>query len=540
MFEETLALIDQVSGPADRMAQSVEGLGSTVQQLAKGNIDGATSSLSGMAEGLDAVIPGLGTLAGIALGAAGAIAGLVAAGAAFALQASEQKRQLISTYDALLGYAGAGEQADNMLSDLSRSLPQTKDQLAAWGKQFAAMGVTDLGALQGQLKATASAQALMGDQGASAYTNLSKKIQESILAHQGLKVSDKQLQSLATTGVNVADVAKQMSMTTEQLRQGLAKGTIDANKFGNALQESLIAKGQKPLEAMSLGMGSQLAHLKQNFGAMFEDVDPSPFLGAMKDLLSVFDQNTASGRTMKAAVTGFFNGVFSIASKVLPYLKKFFLDLVIAGLKIYISLKPSIAAFKQLFAGKGSGDLFAAMLKGVVFQVEVIGYMVSAAIAIFTKMLTIGKAVATGVGDAFSNVASIVNGFIDGLVNGITGGIGRVVDAAKGLATGAMNAVKGVLGISSPSKVMMQLGGHTAAGFAGGMDDGGPMIKQSAYGMGDAATSGASQSGGTSSGGGGANIQVSVVIDGAGKSAMEITEEMVATVFERLALGVGL
>lgn len=539
MFEETLTLIDQVSGPAEKMAKSVEGLGSTVQNLARGNIDGATSSLQGMASGLDAVMPGLGMLTSIALGAAGAIAGLVAAGAAFALQAAEQKRQLITTYDALLGYAGAGQQADEMLSNLSRSLPQTKDQLAAWGQQFAAMGVTDLSALQGQLTATASAQALMGDKGAAAYTSLSKKIQEAILAHQGLKISDRQLQSLAATGVNVADVAKQMGITTEKLRQGLEKGTISADKFGTALQQSLTTKGQKPLEAMSQSMGSQLAHLKQNFGDMFEDVDPSPFLGAMKDLLSIFDQNTASGRTMKAAVTGFFNGVFAIASKVLPYLKRFFLDLVIAGLKIYISLKPSIAAFKQLFAGKGAGDIFAGMLKSIVFQVEVIGYMVSAAIATFVKMLTIGKAVASGVADAFSSVADIVKGFIDGLVNGLTGGIGRVVDAAKGLAKGAMDAVKGVLGISSPSKVMMQLGGHTAAGFAGGMDAGAPMIKQSAYGMGDAATAGAGKSG-SAGGASRANINVSVVIEGAGKSAMEITEEMVATVFERLVLEVGL
>jgi len=539
VFEETLTLIDQVSGPAAKMSGTVEDLSGVVGQLAKGDLSSASSALGDMAKGLDSVIPGLGTLTSIALGAAGALAGLVAAGAMFAMQAAEEKRQLISTYDALLGFAGAGEQADDMLSNLSRTLPQTKDQLASWGKQFAAMGVTDLGALQGQLTATASAQALMGDKGAAAYTSLSKKIQESIVAHQGLKVSDKQLQSLATTGTNVADVAAQMGMTTNALREGLNKGTISADKFGNALQQALIAKGKKPLETMAMGMGAQIAHLKQNIGDIFEDSNPGPFLGGMKDLLSIFDQNTASGRAMKAAVVGFFNGVFSIAGKVLPYLKKFFLDLVIAGLKIYIALKPSITAFKQLFAGKSSGDVFAGMLKTVVIEIEAIGYMVTTAIAMFTKMVTIGEAVASGLSDAFSAVTDIVSGFIDGIVNGLTGGVSRVVDAAKGLATGAMDAVKGVLGISSPSRVMMQLGGHTAAGFAGGLNDGVGMVKQSAYGMGDAATSGAS-SGGGSTGGGDANINVSVVIDGAGKSALEITEEMVATVFERLALETGL
>lgn len=538
MFEETLSLIDQVSGPAERMSRAVDSLGSTVRALSEGDLKGAANSLGDLAKGLDEVVPGLGTLASIAIKAAGAVAGLVLEGARFALEAAEQKRQLIATYDALLGFAGAGAQADDMLSDLSRTLPQTKDQLAAWGQQFAAMGVTDLGALQGQIHATAAAQALMGDKGAAAYTSLSKKIQGAIQAHQGLKISDRQLQSLATTGVNVADIAERMGMTAESLRAGLDKGTISADRFGSAMQQALVAKGQKPLEGMANAMGNQIAHLKQNIGDMFEDVEPGPFLGAMKDLLGIFDQNTASGKTMKAAVTGFFNGVFSIASKVLPYIKKFFIDLVIAGLKIYIGLKPTIAAFKQLFAGKGSGDAFGLMLKVIENSIVMVGYAAAGAIAIFVKMMTIGKAVVTAIGDAFSGISDIANSLVDGLVNGITGGVGRVVDAAKGLASGALDAVKGVLGISSPSREMMMLGGHTASGFAGGIDDGAPMIKASAGGMGDAAKSGAS-AGGTSSSGGNV-INVSVVIDGAGKSAEEITETMVATVFERLALEVGL
>lgn len=538
MFEETLALIDQVSGPAERMSRSVESLGSTVRALAQGDIEGAASSLADMAKGLDAVVPGLGTLASIAIKAAGAIGGLVFEGARFALEAAEGKRQLIATYDALLGFAGAGAQADDMLSDLSRTLPQTKDQLAAWGQQFAAMGVTDLGALQGQLTATASAQALMGDKGAAAYTNLSKKIQEAIQAHQGLKISDRQLQSLATTGVNVADVAAKMGTTAEALRAGLDKGTISADRFGSAMQQALVSKGQKPLEGMTNAMGSQIAHLKQNIGDMFEDVDAGPFLGAMKSILSIFDQATPSGRAMKAAITGFFNGVFSLASKVLPYLKKFFLDLVIAGLKIYIGLKPTIVAFKQLFAGKGAGDAFGLMLKVIENSIVMVGYAAAGAIAIFVKMMSIGQAVVTAIGDAFSSIGDIASGLVDGLVAGITGGIGRVVDAAKGLAGGALDAVKGVLGISSPSREMMLLGGHTASGFAGGIDDGAPLIKASAGGMGDAAKSGAS-AGGSSSGGGNV-ISVSVVVEGAGKSAEEITESMVSLVFERMALEVGL
>jgi hypothetical protein len=59
---------------------------------------------------------------------------------------------------------------------------------------------------------------------------------------------------------------------------------------------------------------------------------------------------------------------------------------------------------------------------------------------------------------------------VNGLVAGIEANAGAIGDAILGAAQNAVNAVKGFLGIASPSRLFHEMGGHTAAGFAGGID----------------------------------------------------------------------
>lgn len=59
-----------------------------------------------------------------------------------------------------------------------------------------------------------------------------------------------------------------------------------------------------------------------------------------------------------------------------------------------------------------------------------------------------------------------------GMVQGIEMGITAITDAGTRLANAAKSAVAGALSIQSPSRVMMEMGGYTAAGFAQGVDGG--------------------------------------------------------------------
>jgi hypothetical protein len=83
-----------------------------------------------------------------------------------------------------------------------------------------------------------------------------------------------------------------------------------------------------------------------------------------------------------------------------------------------------------------------------------------------------------GAGSAASN-------FIAGLVGGIQAGIGSVIAAVSGLASGALAAFTGALGIKSPSTIMLEHGKDNIAGAAAtGIDKGAPKVDKAMAGLG--------------------------------------------------------
>jgi phage-related minor tail protein len=81
-------------------------------------------------------------------------------------------------------------------------------------------------------------------------------------------------------------------------------------------------------------------------------------------------------------------------------------------------------------------------------------------------------------GDVKSWFGDVGNWLIDagwnmmmGMVNGIKQAAGNLKDAAVGVVKDAYNGVLGFLGIKSPSRLFMTVGGHTAQGFINGIQD---------------------------------------------------------------------
>jgi hypothetical protein len=75
---------------------------------------------------------------------------------------------------------------------------------------------------------------------------------------------------------------------------------------------------------------------------------------------------------------------------------------------------------------------------------------------------------------------------VAGLVQGIQAGAGAVIAAVSGLASSALGAFKGALGIHSPSKVMLEHGEDNIAGAtATGVDKGAPKVQDAMARLGD-------------------------------------------------------
>ena len=84
------------------------------------------------------------------------------------------------------------------------------------------------------------------------------------------------------------------------------------------------------------------------------------------------------------------------------------------------------------------------------------------------------KALPGDIKSALGDLGSLLNqagkDLIQGMINGV-GSMGQALkDKAGNLASGAVDSIKGVLGIASPSKVLTKIGLQTGEGFVKGID----------------------------------------------------------------------
>lgn len=306
--EELAGGLLRVIEPAEIARHAVEALGAGLHEMGsalaegelKGVITGAAEALAGLASTLDLVVPGLGQAAAAAIKAGGAFAsmavGVVQAALEMGAEVAEVNERLEATFQALGHGPEAGRETLSMLDAMARRLPQSSAQLAEWTRQFQAMGVTELGDLRGQVHAVASAQAIGGAEGATAYEAVTRKVRGAIDAHEGLlKVDRRLVGTLHELG------AGDMLVNGRKLVQGME---VDARAFGDALEMSLNEKGKGPLEAMGDEWGTLKTKALEAIGHLFDGIDWSPLTDAVKDVIAIGDEGDPAGRALATGVKG--------------------------------------------------------------------------------------------------------------------------------------------------------------------------------------------------------------------------------------------
>lgn len=546
----------------DVATRKAAALGGEIDAL-KPTIDAEAEAAKRSAAAHDMLADGLKLAASAALAAGVAVASTVAKlayeGAKLAISAADAKGDLLLLFNVMGEGAYTGEQAVAMLDKLGAELGATRAELAPMAQAFAAMGVTSTEQLESLTRAAMSANVLAKG-GAQAFESMFKKIDAAAQTGQALKIPLKGMGSLASMGLKVDDVAQQMGVSAKVLGDQLAKGTVDAKKFGKALQDSLIKKGAGPLADNALDIERTWARAKESVAKMFEDVDVAPFLAALKDLFGVLDGGTESGKAMKAGVTGAFNAIFKAAAAALPVVKQVFLSLVIYGLRAYIAMKQvynAIAEWAATSQGQATIEQIGFALKAMAITaglvvaalvaIAAVGMATFAQVAVWIGFLAMASAALT----AWAiDAAASANDFVQGLVNGIVAGGARVIAAVTGLAATAKQAFMQALGIASPSKVMMGFGVNMGEGVAAGLDSSSATVADATQGVAatsvDALASSPAPGGGGAAAGGAGGVVVTVepgaivINGGGGASAVELTESAVAMIFERVALAQGL
>jgi hypothetical protein len=530
------------------------------QSLAQSNAIAADSGAGLQAE-LAELTGGLSIVAEVAAGVAGAFGLLIFAGVKLALSANEAKQKMTTLFDSLGEGKITGKETIAMLDELGEQIGQTREQLAPLTKGFLTMGITGTEELKSLTLAAASAGAL-AEGGAEKFTKFFGVVNAAAQTGEKLKIPFKKLETqLQGVGLNIGDLAKQMGISEAALTKGLKAGTIDAKKFGDALTEAATSKGAGPLANAGKQLGQSWEKFKTDLVELFEDIDVGPFLSELKSVFGIFSKGSPVGKQLKGGIGDFFKQVFSILTKLVPMAKHFFIDMAIYALKAYIAAKPIL---KWLLDLRNNETVMTALV-GAMKTLGVVLLVVGAAIAFVVALVVGAWAAATllivgvyaligsfneltqGAGKALADwlktIPGVANDFISGLVNGIKAGAAAVIAAVTGVVGGAIDAAKKKLGIASPSKVMMQIGDHTATGMAEGIEAANDNVHGAASGLASAAVKGAqapAPASGGSDKGGGTVVNINVQVDGAGKSAQEITDEMIAQSFERYALVAGL
>lgn len=172
-----------------------------------------------------------------------------------------------------------------------------------------------------------------------------------------------------------------------------------------------------------------------------------------------------------------FIGKWTEATKIVDIIRTVFfaiVDIIMSRVQLAISVVRSAIGF-ILTAFSGLSSL--ASTVGAYFgrMRDAIAEKVNSAVAFVRGIPGQIKSALGNLGSLLFNAGQEI---INGLVNGIRSLAGRAADAARAAVAGIPAAVKGLLGISSPSKVAMALGREVPRGLALGILDTADLVRR--------------------------------------------------------------
>lgn len=342
--------------------------------------------------------------------------------------------------------------------------------------------------------------------------------------------------NIASNIVGIADaipgLASQINSVLPQVASGLASaGPTLAHAFevlfgqmGAAWQQ--IAPGL--LEAVGAAAGaicdilvasapSLMAGAMQAFTFIlqaFTEVAGQLAEAAPQILQGLVDGFVANAPALFEAAQGLFMGLVDGVVTIIPALAAALpqiIDVFITGLPGFVGtlLQAAVDLFVAIV------NAIPVILPGLIGNVgnligtvvsnlpTFIGMLLGAAVTLFTAIVS---AVPQIIGSLLGAVGNLLNqaknaitsfdlgsagrAFIQGFVNGVSGLAGWVVDQVCGVFNGVVGAVKALLGIHSPSRVMAGLGGYTVDGFVVGIAGGKRDVYKAAQDLAEAAQSG--------------------------------------------------
>lgn len=456
--------------------------------------------LGPVTEGSSALGGALKTPAFAAIGATVAIVALVAAivagvaaFAAYALGAADAARSTRLLAEAATGGAKAGGVLLYQAAQLARVTGLTEQQLQQMGLGLARNGLAGQ-RLADVFETVAIASSAMGDAAGSKIASIAEEAQKT----RRIVLNMFNLQG---TGVTIDEVAKALAARAKVpfavAKGALQDGRVKVDAALDALNRAVKTKLGALAEKQALALPKQIEQAKSNISKLFDGVNVDPALGGLKQIFSIFDQNTVAGKALAKVLSVVAQPLIDGFGKAAPIITMFFLGMVIGAQEFIIVCLKMRNAVKRAFGDVDFGNFDAMESALTAGKIAVYGLAagfailaVSIGLAVLPIALLVGalyvawqiakgfgeglSAIFTKAYDALSGIdwGAIGTNLVKGLVGGITAGVGWVIDAVKGLGKAATDTLRKVLTIQSPSVVFRDLGQMTALGFAKGVDAG--------------------------------------------------------------------
>lgn len=159
--------------------------------------------------------------------------------------------------------------------------------------------------------------------------------------------------------------------------------------------------------------------------------------------------------------------VVKIVTKILEVLAAYMPRIVDAGARILLSILNGLSKHMDKISDAAS-TVIVKFINGISRNLgKIIDAGTKMVINFVNGVAASIRQNAPAMGAAGGNLASAI---IEGMARGLMSGVGKVVSAAKSVASSALSSAKGVLGIHSPSKEFEKIGKYVNDGFRKGLD----------------------------------------------------------------------
>lgn len=487
---------------------------------------------------------GIGLLGGLAIGAVGALAGIVEAFGGMGLAAARGvieiaafRESSLAALETVMGSSDAAGRSFRNAMVMANQTPADTADVVANFQRFAVAGFAER-EIAPLVAATADIGAAFGTTASDSFALVTSQMRAAGKMDRG------DLRQLLNAGVNTGEVldsiARQMNIqgATEQTRRAAVLAAISRRQVTGevGIQAALDATRNRLDRGGNLGTFARrqsetlvgaLSNAKNAVFNMIAGMDFAniPGVQAFKNTLLAITAALADGTPAAAmlrgavagaanAVGGLFGRIFTVqnamgalqlagravgaigrfATAAWPVVRAFVSAL---GPGFMAGIAPLRAMLGSLLTGGPPSARTLALITGAARGLgSAIGFAAGAittflggvgllATGLAAAWGTIGGLVAAGITSVRAMFTPVGTGIVDGIIAGITGGIGRMGESIRGLGASAVQSARAALGIHSPSRVFADaIGRQIPAGIELGISQGSGGVNDAVAGLG--------------------------------------------------------